>query len=240
VPILVTVVLSTFIPVLAATLAGVVATIWPPRARVTSAVQHFAAGVVFAAAAIELLPELLRHSPVATILGFALGIVVMFGLRWATERLEQPASRGVVSLIAATGVDFLVDGLVLGAGFAAGGQTGSLLTVAVTIEYLFVGISIAAAMGAQASRWRTIGVPFGLALLTTVGAAVGVVMLQVVPGDVLATVLAFGAVAFMYLVTEELLVKAHEQGETAGGSALFFIGFLLYLVIEEVAGTWSS
>lgn len=68
VPILVTVVLSTFIPVLAATLAGVVATIWPPRARVTSAVQHFAADVVFAAAAIELLPELLRHSPVATIL----------------------------------------------------------------------------------------------------------------------------------------------------------------------------
>jgi hypothetical protein len=27
---------------------------------------------------------------------------------------------------------------------------------------------------------------------------------------------------------------AHEQGETALGSVLFFIGFLLFLVIEEI------
>ena len=38
----------------------------------------------------------------------------------------------------------------------------------------------------------------------------------------------------MYLVTEELLVRAHEQGETPLGSMLFFVGFLLYPVIEEV------
>jgi ZIP family zinc transporter len=49
-------------------------------------------------------------------------------------------------------------------------------------------------------------------------------------------VLAFGAVAFMYLVTEELLVAAHERGETAAGSATFFVGFLLYLVLEQVLG----
>src|SRR4051794_13414214 len=67
VSLLVRAVLYTLIPVAAATLAGVVATVWPPREGLTSAVQHFAAGVVFAAAAIELLPELLRHSPVATI-----------------------------------------------------------------------------------------------------------------------------------------------------------------------------
>jgi ZIP family zinc transporter len=44
-----------------------------------------------------------------------------------------------------------------------------------------------------------------------------VVTLAGAPGPVLATVLAFGAVAFMYLVTEELLVRAHERGETCPG-----------------------
>lgn len=202
--------------------------------------QHFAAGVVFAAAAIELLPPLLKHSPVPTLLGFGLGIAAMFALRWVTDRAERRGAGSATGLIAATGADFLVDGLVLGAGFAAGGQTGALLTVAVAIEYLFVGVALAAELGAGASRWRKIGVPTGLALLTILGALVGAVTLASAPAVVLATVLAFGAVAFMYLVVEELLVRAHERGETTGGSVLFFVGFLLYLVIEEIAGAGAG
>jgi len=130
-----TVVLYTLIPVAAAATAGGVAAIRPPRARMTSALQHLAAGVVFAAAAIELLPELLKHSPVPTLVGFAIGIAVMFALRWVGDQVER-TGQGAAGLIAVTGVDFLVDGLVLGAGFAAGGQTGLLLTVAIAIEYL--------------------------------------------------------------------------------------------------------
>ncbi|MDB5059886.1 MAG: hypothetical protein JWO59_3358 [Chloroflexi bacterium] len=61
-------------------------------------------------------------------------------------------------------------------------------------------------------RWRKIGIPTGLALVTTLGAEIGVVGLAGASGSVLATVLAFGAVAFTYLVTKELLVRAHEQG----------------------------
>jgi ZIP family zinc transporter len=229
----VTALLYTLIPLATATLAGAIAAYKPPPARVTSAVQHFAAGVVFAAAAIELLPELLQHSPVPTLVGFALGIAAMFALRWVTDRVER-AGQGSAGLIAATGADFLVDGLVLGAGFAAGGPTGALLTVAIAIEYLFVGIAVAAALGERATRWRKMSVPGGLAVLTTLGAGVGAALLAGAPSAVLATVLAVGAVAFMYLVTEELLVHAHEHGETAFGSALFFVGFLIYLVIEEI------
>jgi ZIP family zinc transporter len=47
-------------------------------------------------------------------------------------------------------------------------------------------------------------------------------------------VLAFGAVAFMYLATEELLVEAHARGETSIGSVGFFVGFLIYLVLSEL------
>ncbi len=85
------------------------------------------------------------------------------------------------------------------------GQTGALLTVAVAIEYLFVGIAVAAELGAEVPRRRKIGVPFALALLTTLGVGVGAAALEGVPGSVLATVLAFGAVAFL-----EVAYAVHE------------------------------
>ena len=48
---------------------------------------------------------------------------------------------------------------------------------------------------------------------------------------------AFGLVALLYLVTEELLVEAHEQAEdTPWITALFFVGFLVLLVLQEAIG----
>jgi ZIP family zinc transporter len=225
----------TGIPVAAAAVAGVSATLWPPGERLTSGLQHFAAGVVFAAAAIELLPQVLEHSPAVAIVGFAIGLAVMFAMRAYTERLESsPGAAGMpAGLIGATAIDFLVDGLVLGAGFAAGGHTGLLLVIALTVEYLFVGLSLSASLGAGASARRSVGIPVALSLLTVVGAGAGLLALGAASPTVLAGVLAFGAVAFMYLVTEELLVKAHERGETALGSATYFLGFLIYLIIHE-------
>ena len=43
--------------------------------------------------------------------------------------------------------------------------------------------------------------------------------------------------ALLYLVTEELLVEAHEGGkETPFAAAMFFAGFLLLLLLEEGLG----
>ncbi|HEY1156185.1 MAG TPA: hypothetical protein VGE95_07855, partial [Arthrobacter sp.] len=57
----------TGVPVLAAGAAGVSATVRPPGPRVTSGLQHFAAGGVIAAAALELLPEVVRESGLVSI-----------------------------------------------------------------------------------------------------------------------------------------------------------------------------
>ncbi|GAA3580429.1 hypothetical protein GCM10022197_42810 [Microlunatus spumicola] len=43
-----------------------------------------------------------------------------------------------------------------------------------------------------------------------------------------------GAVAFMYLAREELLVEAHAKGGTSIGSVGFFVGFLIYPVLSEL------
>jgi ZIP family zinc transporter len=228
----------TGVPVVAAGGAGVSAAVRTPGARLTSGLQHFAAGVVIAAAALELLPEVVRASGLVAVVGFAAGIAVMFGMRAVTDRLERradasPGARLPVGMIGATAVDFLIDGVILGAGFTAGGHTGVLLSIALAIEYLFVGLSLSAAMGPNASRSVVVGTPVLLSLLTVGGALLGVWLLAGVSPTVLAGVLAFGAVAFMYLATEELLVEAHERGETAIGSSAFYVGFLAVLVLEQ-------
>jgi len=226
------------IPVAAAVVAGLVAVTARPGEKVTSAVQHFAAGVVFAAAAVELLPRVLHENPWVAIVGFGAGIVVMFGMRAVTERLEarphtKPGTRLPLGFAGATAIDFAIDGVILGGGFAAGATTGVLLTIALAIEYLFVGLSLSAVLGPRAPRLLVVAAPVGLSLLTLVGAVLGAVLLSGASPTTLAAVLAFGAVAFMYLATEELLVEAHERGETAAGSVTFFVGFLLYMVLSE-------
>ena len=40
--------------------------------------------------------------------------------------------------------------------------------------------------------------------------------------------------ALLYLVTEELLVEAHESPDTPLISSMFFIGFLGLLLLEEL------
>ena len=83
-------------PAAAVVVGGIVASIRPPGPATRSAVQHFAAGVVFAALATELLPDVMhRRLPLVTIGGFALGVIVMLGLKALTERPQgQDAVRG--------------------------------------------------------------------------------------------------------------------------------------------------
>lgn len=228
----------TLVPVVASGLGGVIAAFWPPSPTVRSVVQHFAAGVVLAAAALELLPPVRQRSPWVAVIGFALGIVAMLALRLLTTRAEsQKGAQGTLplGLISATGVDILIDGLVVGSGFASAEQTGLLLIVALVMEFLFLGLSVAAALGGV-SRWLIIAIPIGLSCLVLVGAGVGVVALQNASAPVVAAVLAFGAVALMYLVTEELLTEAHKSAETSWSVTLFFLGFLTFLVITQLLG----
>lgn len=167
------------VPVVAAGGAGLSASARRPGRRVTSGLQHFAAGVVIAAAALELLPEVVRERGVVPLVGFALGVAVMFGMRALTGLVEgrSPSASGSklpLGLVGATAVDFLIDGLVLGAGFTAGGHTGVLLAIAIAIEYVFVGLSLAGAMDGESSRLLMVGVPVLLSVLTVGGALLGV------------------------------------------------------------------
>ncbi len=224
--------LYTLIPVVAAIVGASVAAYRPPAPVLVSAIQHFAAGVVFAAAAGEILPDLKHGGSLwAIAIGGTVGIVLMLGLKRLEERVG-----GAVGLLALVGVDILIDGLVLGIGFAAGAKVGLLLTIALTIEVLFLGLTVAAEIGeSERSRGQIVLLTGALALLLPIGALLALPIAGL-SAPILAGFFAFGLIALLYLVTEELLVEAHEIPDQPWVTAMFFVGFLILLILDEAIG----
>lgn len=224
--------LYALVPVAAASLGAGVASWRQPGPGLTSAIQHFAAGVVFAAAAGEILPDVMHGgSPAATLIGGAAGVVVMLLIK----KLEQ-TTKGPLGLLSAVGIDILIDGLVLGLAFIGGQKAGVLLTVALSLEILFLGLTVTSGLGEIiSSKWRVFAATVGLALLLPLGAVIAAPV-HLLPAVVVTGFLSFGLMALLYLVTEELLVEAHEKPDSPLISAFFFIGFLALLALEEIAG----
>ncbi|MBE7940698.1 MULTISPECIES: hypothetical protein [Ramlibacter] len=230
------VLLFTLPALLAATVGGIVAVRRPPSPAVTAAIQHFAAGIVFAATALELLPKERTEAAIPVIVGFAIGIALMLGLRILEQKLEgrSGGAGGIpTGLLLVTALDFTIDGLVLGMAFAAGEKSGILLAVALTLEVLFVALSVTTEVaGSGVRRLLAVATAPGLALVLCAAAVLGRLFFGSLSPFPFAVLLGVGIVAMLYLVTEELLVEAHEVEETHWSVAAFFLGFLLFLVIE--------
>ena len=225
------------IPALVALGGGVLASLWNPSHQMRSLIQHFAAGVVLAALAVELLPEIGReHAPGPVLIGaFALGSLFMYGLKMWTMRLEQQeshngAAAGLgVGLLLATFIDVATDGFIIGAGFAAGGGTGTILALGLSVELLFLGL----AMASEATKgWRIIAISGALGATVLVFSLIGNVLLTGASHAVIGGALAFSAAALLYLVTEELLMEAHVVEEKPISTLVLFGGFLAFWSIQ--------
>jgi ZIP family zinc transporter len=231
-------------------IAGAALAVWrAPGPQLRSAILHFAAGVIFSVVAVELLPDIVqRHAPYEVGLGFGLGVAVMMGLRYLTQRLEQgeaasePSATPAPAVTAAlpwgllVAIGILIDGLLLGIGFSAGAKEGTLLAIALTIELLSLGLATAIELRQGGhGKGRAVAIVAGLSLLLLAGAGIGTTVLRGASGNVLEIVLSFGLAALLFLVTEELLTEAHEETETPLLTLSFFVGFLLFLLLGMVA-----
>lgn len=72
-------------------------------------------------------------------------------------------------------------------------------------------------------------------LMLLAGAGIGTTVLHGATGNLLEIVLSFGLAALLFLVTEELLIEAHEEIETPLLTLAFFVGFLLFLLLGMIA-----
>lgn len=253
------VLLYALVPAAVMVVGAVMAIIRPPGAAIRSAILHFAAGVVFSVVAVELLPDIVaRHRPLEVGLGFAIGVGVMLGLRSFTRKAaekeksvptsarppgelgtaqtapdEAPGSATLpMGLLTGVGIDILIDGLLLGIGFAAGAKEGLLLGIALTIEVLSLGLATAVELRQDGqTKARAVGIVAALSALLVLGAGVGITVLKGASDNVMELVLSFGLAALLFLVTEELLTEAHEEPESPWLTSAFFLGFLVFLIL---------
>jgi ZIP family zinc transporter len=224
-------------PAVVALCGGVLASVWTPGHQTRSQIQHFAAGVVLAALAVELLPEIEReHAPGLVLAGsFALGSLFMYALKLWTLRLEHQATASgqagglSTGLLLATFIDVATDGFIIGAGFAVGGETGAILAIGLSVELLFLGL----ALTSNATKgWRIIAISGALGVTVLVFSVLGSVLLAGASHAVIGGTLAFSAAALLYLVTEELLMEAHEVEEKPISTLVLFGGFLAFWSIQ--------
>jgi zinc transporter, ZIP family len=228
----------------AGVLGGIVALFWAPKVEARSAIQHFAAGVVIAAVASELIPEVERIGTTRGILsGFAAGGITMIGLKWLVlkfETFEKSRHNLPVGLSAAAAVD-TNRRRHFSAGFSTGQRLGPLLAIALAVELCFLTLSVGSEFHKNKSkRWQGLATTTGIALLLLVGAVAASFLMKGASDGTVAIVLAFGAAALIYLVAEELLVEAIEAKESLFSTAMLFAGFLVLLALKLLSQSGAS
>jgi ZIP family zinc transporter len=225
------------IPALVAILGGFLAVIWHPSAQARSLIQHFTAGVILAALAVEILPELQREHVDQWLLiaAFTGGALFMYGMKLWSEQMAYKASlrpqAGMLNhgLILACLIDVMVDGLIIGAGFAADAQTGFVLALGLSVELLFLGLSL---VSDTIKGWRVVLMTAFLSLVVLISSLLGNHFLADAPKELVSVILAFGIAVLLYLVTDELLIEAHEVKEKPHSVLWLFAGFLAFWSIQ--------
>lgn len=232
------------VPVGAALAGSLIATVKPPTLRVRSYVQHFAAGVVFSVLAVEILPDVVhRRAPFAAMFGFVAGVATMLLIRHlagngnarngSADVLLKQSSAG---LLAAMGLDVFIDGLLLGASFIAGEKTSVLLALALATELLALSLATVSSLHrSHTTRLRSLLLSTLISFLLPLGLILATALVSRLSELWMEGILSFATAALLFLVTEELLVEAHEVPETPVATAMFFIGFLALMLIDMAA-----
>lgn len=228
----------TMVAVVAAFVGGLIAIYRTPGPQMESNVQHFAAGVIFAAVAAELLPDVHTRAPMVVVVGFGLGVAVMLGVHRLSAVIKERGiggeMAGAASLLIIVGIDMAIDGVLIGVTFLTEASTGILIALALSIEVLFLGVTGVIALPDATSTVKKLAVPAAFGVLLISGVTIGILVFDGVTGTPISLVLAFGSAALLYLVTEELLVKAQKVPETPTSTTLFFVGFLLIFLLDMV------
>ena len=230
------------IPVVTIILGGIIGSIARLSEAFNSTVLHFAAGVVFSVATVELLPDIIqKHAPLEVAIGFGSGTATMLLVKFLAEKLVDESDTTIgskvlpIGMLVALAIDLGIDGLLLGVGFAAGNKEGILLSMALGVEVFSLGLSVGLiCKKRQILLQNSLIILLGLGMTSLVSSMIGTTLLTTRSRELLELVLSFGLAALLFLVTEELLTEAHEQEETLLQTSAFFGGFLLFLIIAMV------
>lgn len=216
---------------------GVLTFFWRPSKTLIGLVQHLAAGIILAALMIEVFPEMLRTDIAQStlIFSFVVGVLFMYAVKLMGEHLERGNASQIAQkqfnygLIITVFIDAALDGVTIGAGFAAGQKVGFALALGLSVEMLFLAMSL---ISDTIKGARILWLSASLSLTILICAGLGYYFLSTSTGNSIAIALAFSAAALIYLVTDELLIEAHEQEEKSYSMLVLFSGFVLFWLVS--------
>lgn len=119
-----------------------------------------------------------------------------------------------MSFLAAVIVDSFMDGFLIGITGAAGPSASIIMAGSLSVEMSFVGLTLATACHGMPYR-KSIPAALAGPIFLILGAALGgMLATQVVDNpSMMAGIMGFGTSALLFMVAEELLLEAHEDGE---------------------------
>ena len=211
------------LPAASTLIAGIWAIYRQPGSWFKSGIQHFAAGLVFSVVAVELLPDVIHASISGVMLSFAVGAGLMLLEKLFVDgKTKAAAGLGFLFAVAA---DELIDGILIGTGLVGGKSQGKLLAIALGVEGVTLGLATATVLVSKRSRMTTAVIVTIISLFYIGGALLSTTLMAGLSNAGLAYVLSFGSAALLYLVTEELLIEAHQVKHTPWSALMFFVSF---------------
>lgn len=216
--------------------------------RQTVYLISFAAGALIALSLLDVLPKTFElneygfHWALLSFLGFyALEKTVV--LHASHEELEacdidgeshRRHSFGVVSFLG-IGFHSLLDGVIIGAGFADSHITGIVTTIGVTLHEFPEGLSILSILlHAGFARAQATVYSVAVALATPIGAIGGYLFLRNINPSVLGALLGIAAGSFLYIAASDLLPETQRQSSpyilplvVSGALAMLAVGAIL-------------
>jgi ZIP family zinc transporter len=221
----------------------------PVPRRIIAGVMAFGGGVLISALAFELMEEAYeRGGLTATAAGFLGGATIFTAANWYLSRSgakhrkrsgsKQPSEADHPGSRLALAVGALLDGvpesIVIGVSMIGGGVVSVVTVLAVFLSNVPEGLCSAAGMKQAGRSPRFIfGVWTGIALISSIAALFGYVMVSRFAPEWIAAVTAFAAGAILAMLVDTMIPEAFEEAHDFTG-LITVIGFLSAFVLSRV------
>lgn len=185
-----------------------------PSSAVTGHIMGFGSGALLSAVAYELVPVTHLERP-NDFVGVGVGAVVFFlADRAVARRAPAQGSGGAErSIVLGALLDGIPESVVLGMGLAAGGSISVAFVAAVFLSNLPESLGATAAMGAEGrKRGEAYRVWWGITAISAVCAAVGYVVVSLLPGATGKYAEAFAAGAVLTMLADSMMPEAAKLG----------------------------
>lgn len=222
--------LYALIPVGAALLGGILASLIRTPHKLLAMLQFLVAGVLLAVISTEFTPKLIGlHKEKAVLIGGVLGLFIFVLINIVTKRIKTVSLRSypIGSLFSGI-VHLFLDGTLIGIAFLADIKSGLFVSEAIAVCIFLItyrmGESVSSNIGKTLSTLLlTLSLPIGIYL--------GYNGLKLLGTPYYYEILAFGTIGLLYLSFEDLVKEAQDE-KPPFGPPLLFIGFILILILQ--------